>query len=788
MGGRAKQNRLEAIAQGQDIQGKFHHSPKRYFGQKLENQEIQVTLNGNSQSVAVEKLIQAAFGHLLQLTKDYRDRNAEQFSPGVFNKAVVTYPTISPPKVRDKIEELVGKDGLGITGVQMAYDEAVSIAIFFLWRELGGDLNIGLESFKTRCRQYFDQWSQNVLVLDIGGGTTDLALIRLTLKEEDPFEPGEDRGDGGRYYILTPKLLGSSGHLQLGGELITLRIFQLLKVAIADCLLTAMATGNLEPELLKIQPDELNDRFLENGKFVSGKLLDKVDKENPESDRAAYNDALDAAEKLLPTRWKNAPASRQQTFYSLWEHAERAKLLLGQASGTKEGTEPTFIMDGQQIAELLAQNDIQLPQSSLNNLSVTLTVQQFANAVTGVIKEAIGIAKGLMESGLRRQEAPQENSSKEQLYWLILSGKTCNLDLVRKELKQQFSKSDRFVWNPERITFVPEYTKLATSAGACYAEKLRQLGVRPQDAKELLRKGGNQLKIDVKNLFYFLPCSFVLMGLDQQYLTIFNAGQQLYQINQNEDAAKARSHRWYGTQLSISVQRKDFEDKTPQLWGNFDSDELARKLKMESTEFEKIQVQFEIGQDLKIDLLFCREGKPYYLIKPSMDETAAIHTTAEISDGKVTCDIAVNVAESASSQRTDDHTVVFAADKDYSKSVEVFRYEGENGEKQGFGLISKPLPPFPVSGEHTFYFQKPNSNQWERIGALPQPGGEKEYPCEYRVTLDDKGILRIHAGEIPYWTSENEECLKEKGCVYRTALGQPKDNVDEKRNPFSGIH
>jgi len=156
---------------------------------------------------------------------------------------------------------------------------------------------------------------------------------------------------------------------------------------------------------------------------------------------------------------------------------------LGQASGTKEGTEPTFIMDGQQIAELLAQNDIQLPQSSLNNLSVTLTVQQFANAVTGVIKEAIGIAKGLMESGLRRQEDPQENSSKEQLDWLILSGKTCNLDLVGKELKQQFSKSDRFVWNPERITFVPEYTKLATSAGACYAETLMQLKFTPENAK-----------------------------------------------------------------------------------------------------------------------------------------------------------------------------------------------------------------------------------------------------------------------------------------------------------------
>ncbi|PLZ41352.1 hypothetical protein CBP27_05540, partial [Fischerella thermalis WC542] len=83
------------------------------------------------------------------------------------------------------------------------------------------------------------------MVLDIGGGTTDLALIRLSLEEINPFEPGEDRGDGGRYYKLTPKLLGSSGHLQLGGELITLRLFLLLKAAIADCLLTAIVDETL---------------------------------------------------------------------------------------------------------------------------------------------------------------------------------------------------------------------------------------------------------------------------------------------------------------------------------------------------------------------------------------------------------------------------------------------------------------------------------------------------------------------------------------------------------------
>ena len=690
---------------------------------------------------------------------------------------MVTYPAIAPPRVREEVEQLVSK--LGIQSVQMAYDEAVSVAIFFLWREFGGDLRIGIESFKTRCRRSGEHWSQNVLVLDIGGGTTDLALINLSLQEKDPFASNEDRGDGGRYYVLTPKLLGSSGHLQLGGELITLRIFRLLKVALADCLLSAVARGDLSPDLLKVRPDELSDRFVEDGKFQTGSLLACLDNDNPEAD-VRYKDALDTAEKLLPTRWKTAP-SRQQTFYTLWEHAEKAKLLLGQTN--PEDLEPTFLLDGQQIGELLAQNDVQLPETSMGNLSVKLTLSQFERAVTPDIKEAIGIAKGLMESGLSRE------SSNEQLDWLILSGKTCNLDLVKRLLYQEFSKSNRFVWNPERITFVPKYTKLATSAGACYAEKLRQLIFAPEDAKEVLRKGANQLYIDVKNLLYFLPCSFEL-GTQDRPLRIFKAGQQLYQLASGDRVAKVRSDRWYGAQLLISIYRKDFEDKTPQLWGSFKGDALAAKLRMSGREFnEKINVQFEIDQELNISLLFC-QGKPQYAIPeelPSLDATEAIKSKAVISDGKVACDIAVGVLESASAHQTDAHTVVFSADKDYSDSLQVF---WQNGKTESKGLISEPLPPFPMSGKHTFYFQMraPNTDKWERIGELPQPGGKTDYPCEYRVTLDEGGLLRIHAGEIPYVTLESEDALQYEGSVFRTKLESQPNDVEEKRNPFSGIH
>ncbi|MEM7556561.1 MAG: molecular chaperone, partial [Cyanobacteria bacterium P01_A01_bin.84] len=183
MGREVKRNKFNAIAQAQidsasEIISRFHHSPKRYFGQE---REFQVTLDNKQEKIEVNKLIQAAWGHLIELTEKYRKSGKRKFSRGDFKTAVVTYPTVAPPIVRNKVKELV--QDLKIEDVRTAYDEAVAVVMFYLWREFGGYLNIGIESFKTRCRKESDEWSQNVLVLDIGGGTTDVALIKLTLSD-----------------------------------------------------------------------------------------------------------------------------------------------------------------------------------------------------------------------------------------------------------------------------------------------------------------------------------------------------------------------------------------------------------------------------------------------------------------------------------------------------------------------------------------------------------------------------------------------------------------------------
>lgn len=806
MGREARDNRKKAIAQGtsgslKEIISRFHHSPKRYFGQE---RSFSVILNGKEETITANQLIQSAWAHLIELTEDYRQRARRRFSEGSFLTAVVTYPTVAPPVVRKEVKELV--EQLGIDDVQTAYDEAVSVAIFFLWREFGGNLNIGIESFKTRCRQAGNKWSQNVLVLDIGGGTTDLALIELTLEDKTPtFADYEDRGLGGRYYKLTPKLLGSSGHLQLGGELITLRIFRLLKVAIADFLLTAVTTGDIESEKLEdLINSELNERFLEQGKFKSGSLLKCLDKENPEGD-VAYKDALDTAEKVLPTRWQQAP-QRLQSFYILWDHAETAKLKLGQKSSDDDSL-LIFTLSEQQISELLTQSAVKLQVKDPNTICVTLDNQQFERAAASGIKEAIGIAKGLMESRLRPDDIIKDSWNSQKVDWLILSGKTCNLDIVQRQIYQEFSKSPYFVWNPERITFVLEFTKLATSAGACYAEKLRRLRFDPEESKTLLRKGANQLEIDVKNLFYYLPCNFKRKTQSNDLLTIFSAGQELYQLAPWETVAKVRTA-WQGIQLTNIIYRQDYEDGDLRLWGSFDGKNLMKKLGMEEVEFlKKIKVQFEIDQTLEFSVLLC-QGNPHYLIDiPGIDLGAVVsETSALFADGKLNWniaverfnknlndgDIAVNVIESATVDQPDAYHLVFEVGNDDSNLLQKFHYLRDGVTQPGTGLISNLLPPFPQTGQHTFYVYQTdaetNSKKWIRIGALSKPDVTTDYPCQYRVTLDDQGILRMHTGEVPYWTSQNQECLKQEGCVYLAELELQPNEVDKERDPFCGIH
>lgn len=783
MGYRAKRDRLQAMSDPKvdldTIRKKFLHSPKRYLGQ---NQKIDVVLANEPHQIEAQDLIQAAWNRLIELTDSYRQLGNEQLSEGRFQTAVVTYPAVAPPSVRHQVRESL--EALGIPDVQTTYDEAISSAMFFLWRELGRDVRIGIEAFKTRCHYDQGKWSQNLLVLDIGGGTTDLALIQLILEEVNPFSPGEDRGLGGRYYVITPKLLGSSGHLHLGGELLTLRIFRVLKVALADCLLTAVSKGTLTSQKLSDSMLLIDERFRDsNDQFLSGTLLASVDTDNVKPGQA-YKDALDAAETVLPTRWENA-SSRLQAFYTLWDKAEEAKLSLG-----KMPKPEPFLWSTVKVGDLLKQSGINDYEPKdlndfcreLNSDAFTLTLERFEQAVRPVIREAVEIASGLV------------NSRKQKIDWLILSGKTCGLDMVSQEVRQVFSESNYFVWNPERVTFVADYAKLATSVGACYIEKLRRFVYAPDRAKDFLRRGFNQLYINVKNLSNFLPSDFKKITLETgQEELIFKANAPLYQLD-SEHMGKARSE-WLPTSISIDVKREDYKGRAI-FWGGFNSsNQITKELAMGDPEFlNEVSVQFEINHQLDIRLFFCR-GKPHYRIDtdlPSIDVRKALpgglRTDKVFSSEGLEWDILVDADIAAAAQVVGGETILFTVS---STCDDTFHYQAQTGSEPtiGKGVISQILEPFPKSGEHKVYARHRDTQDMQLLGDFSEPTNETEYPCLYCISLDENGILRFHSGEVPYWNSDQKEVLKNKaGCVYQADLERQPPKPEKDRDPFTGIH
>jgi hypothetical protein len=803
MGYRVAQDRLDSLSKSDRenlkyVLTRFHKSPKRYFGTNL---VFNIRMSGESHRVTPDDLMQAGWAHLRGLTEAARARD-RTFTGGRFSKVVATYPTVAPPTMRNEIARILAEVGFDL--VQTDFDEAISSAVFYLMREFGGALDIGLESLRARCRHFGDgKYYLNVLVFDIGGGTTDLALMRLNISEVDPFRPGEDRGAGGRYYVITPDLLGSSGHMQLGGELMTLRVYRILKAIVADRLASLYSEGRLQSDKLKTLMGTLRERFLVGGRYEPGAIVSMLDREDPEQDNTAYRDALELTERILPTHWADEP-KRLQVFHTLWNHAEEAKIALGQRLEPGQARIPFFKLDEAKISELLNQADLRVQAADPeNDLVVTITAEQVERALRPVVREAVGIARGMLESKMKE--------SKDQVDWLILSGKSCQLALVDDEIRRTFrdtKETPYFVWNPERVTFDREYAKLATSLGACYAEFLRTFRFAPQEAIPQLQRGDNLLFFDVKNLSAFLPCSFKLRtqsGLNP----LFAVGSKLFQLD-DQPVGKVRSEAPQGLSLQCEIRRQDFDLGAQTFWGAMNGEKLSRELGISDDDFlNNIKGIFEVDHRLQIELLLSR-GAPHYLISDRSPKLAleanlarrlAQHATVATA-GVETRKLPVVEPESLFAPTGElkydiacGNPVNNSHDLLFNRGIEpnrVFRYLIREHLQDGTraGLIStKGVEHFPERGRLMIYVREHSDDHWLAMGEIDRPLDNPVYRRYYRITLDREGVLRIHPGEVPFWESREVSVLKAtEGCVYRQQLEQKSREPDTDRDPFTGRH
>lgn len=815
MGRRAHKARLEAIGKGEEVPlstilQRFHPSPKRHFG--TDHPGFDVEFDGRSEHVTINQLMRAGWEKLLLLTDEARQEES-RFNEGPIRRAIVTYPTVAPPSVRQTIQKLI-KD-LGISDVRTDYDEAIASAIFHVLREYNTYPELGLELFKSRSRIRTDSsWTQNVLVFDIGGGTTDIALIKLTLTEEPVFPPGTDQGAGGRYYKLTPKLESSTGHMQLGGELMTLRIFYRLKAMIADKLLNLTQEGKIHSEPIQtILNTGLPEDAAENGKYKPGWLTDVVKSENPDAKTPRLREALHLMEQVFPTRWAEGSTGRSaklQAFYALWDIAEEAKKRLGSKTAEHRlgiARDP-YILGPKQLHHLCDQANLAITVKDSKALEIRLTVEEMEQSILKVVQEAVAIAEGALQC-LNRDE---------KVDWLILSGQSCNLRLVDQEIRKTFRKSQKFIWNPQRVTFLPEYAKLSTSIGACYAENQRRSRFAPADSVDDLRRGINVLYFDINNLFSFLPCSFNI-DYAGHHRPLFKAGEHLYELYgvDNPDAQRgcARTE-WMGAALNVAVYRQDYTDGVQRSWGTFSAQELANQLDFSDKQWqEQIRYQFEVDHRLNMDVMLYRKDQdnplPHYRLtgnEPRLDvpvlyaracegqRKGAEATTDRPGEGNPTppagllhpmldqhgtllCEIGCGTLQEPSVK------TIFKIGMQLSTYL-----HQEAGKPPLRGMLSiSATKEFMPDDTLAIWVRYKDAQAWKYIGLLERPGDKPVFDRLYWFTLDERGILRLHNGRPMYQESPDPQVLKDKpGLVYRAPLSPTKRDTDEDRNPFTGKH
>jgi hypothetical protein len=151
------------------------------------------------------------------------------------NQVQVTYPTRLPSRQRNDLIRALREDP-ELSHFDPGVDEATAVAIFDLSVRLGQRPELGISLLQARQSSAKDAGDANlisdyVLVIDVGAGTTDVALVEMKIEDKTPAEAAAAPG---RYWQLAPYVLSSGGALHFGADQLTLEFFKALKDRLTD--------------------------------------------------------------------------------------------------------------------------------------------------------------------------------------------------------------------------------------------------------------------------------------------------------------------------------------------------------------------------------------------------------------------------------------------------------------------------------------------------------------------------------------------------------------------------
>ncbi|MEV8632116.1 hypothetical protein AB0395_10715 [Streptosporangium sp. NPDC051023] len=764
--------------------------------------------------VTTDTLLMHAYNDLVDKTIEYGNekRSAEWGIRGL-NHLVLTYPTTLPPSGRRALEKMA-QSSLRMTKVTTTFDEAVAAALFFVMRDFGGESDTGVEPFRARSRRVRPgrpAWRQNMLVIDIGGGTTDVALFALHLLDRQV--PAGDVAEEffGRHYVIRPEVRGSTGHPQLGGDLLTLRVFHWLKAEIADALMALGAedarggVGNGEDAWLRHWPASHVGADGTPRPIAPAFIANPDPGPRPDLVWVGLRDLLPTHSPALGAAAGRAVPGR--AFFRLWQEAEQAKKLLGAG---REYTLPKT-----KLQEVLNNIDgrSRPPAALVDRLGhtvVTLLPEQFEHLATPVITAAVDIA--LTTFSAQRRREPDE-----PIDIVALSGKTSTMPLVERIVARRLRELTMNgadgaggadgVPTP-RLVVERRYAKQATSIGACWAHSFSRYAdieseevpgwgadaERHVDGRERLRAGQNVVGIAVDNLFQSLPCDFSLQNADTRVGMLLNAGDQL-DIADRTGRLSVRTA-WRPMKEDIHIHRELGGDHGESIeWGRFTFDSKEDRLTRANVDWGRIRFQIEINQELEPVIHLCHGGSPIYLVDGDVGDVGMALNGGRGGNHLEATGLPAAIHVRRTPDALDDRATVelfpiLAPGEDTRRHLRSYLLESGGDGRVFTGAIAPAWLPQPAQEHGAATWEFLWSDGYGRLSPLFRMSApRKDAHVRYHVTLDYLGRLRINVGYPRYLSARKLTDLADyPGSVFTAAMDPGDPFGKPEWEPFTGDH